>query len=210
MTMKSKIWRTGLVVGLLASGAAQATLHDRGGGLIYDDFFGITWLRDANYAQTSGYSGTGQMDWSAANTWAANLVYHDTVRNVDYSNWRLPTSMNQDGPEPCTGYNCTGSEMGHLFYTDGGLSAWDQITSSSLLNSLFVDMQSSAYWSGTAGFYFETYRGNQWATFTQDYTLYAWAVRDGDVAAAAPEPATLALALAGMGLAGLARRRSLP
>ena len=31
----------------------HAALWDRGGGLIYDDVFDITWLQDANYAKTS-------------------------------------------------------------------------------------------------------------------------------------------------------------
>jgi hypothetical protein len=40
---------------------ASATLWDRGGGLIYDDFLKITWLQDANYAKTSGYDSDGIM-----------------------------------------------------------------------------------------------------------------------------------------------------
>ena len=43
-----------LLAGLTFSGAAQSTLIDRGGGLIYDTVFDITWLQDANYAKTSG------------------------------------------------------------------------------------------------------------------------------------------------------------
>ena len=77
--------------GLLLSGAAQATLWDRGGGLIYDDVLNITWLKDANYAQTSGYDADGRMNWSAANAWAAGLSYFDSVRNVTWTDWRLPT-----------------------------------------------------------------------------------------------------------------------
>ncbi|EGK72256.1 hypothetical protein METUNv1_01372 [Methyloversatilis universalis FAM5] len=38
--------------GTLASGVAQAPLHDRGGGLVYDDVLDVTWLADANYART--------------------------------------------------------------------------------------------------------------------------------------------------------------
>jgi len=80
----------GLILGM-NSYAAQANLFDRGGGLIYDDVLNVTWLQDANYAKTSGYDADGLMDWTSANNWAANLVYHDSVRNVDYSDWRLPT-----------------------------------------------------------------------------------------------------------------------
>jgi len=60
-------------VGLLASGSAQASLIDRGDGLIYDNVLNITWLKDANYAKTSSYASDGRMTWSAANTWATNL-----------------------------------------------------------------------------------------------------------------------------------------
>jgi hypothetical protein len=88
------MYKNTLVLALLAgslSGAAQATLIDRGGGLIYDDVLKITWLQDANYAKTSGYDADGEMSWNAANDWAANLNYYDSVRNVYYDDWRLPT-----------------------------------------------------------------------------------------------------------------------
>lgn len=45
---------------LSASLQANAVLIDRGNGLIYDDYFNITWLADANYAATSGYSSLNQ------------------------------------------------------------------------------------------------------------------------------------------------------
>lgn len=48
-----------LLAGLSLAGAAQAALHDRGGGLIYDDAQNITWLQDANYAKTSYELGRG-------------------------------------------------------------------------------------------------------------------------------------------------------
>ena len=78
--------------GALVSGAAQAALHDRGGGLVYDDVLNVTWLGDANYAKTSGYDSDGLMTWDQAMTWADTLVYHDSVRNVDYSDWRLASN----------------------------------------------------------------------------------------------------------------------
>ena len=62
---------------LLASATAQATLYDRGHGLIYDDGLNVTWASNANI--------NGLMDWNTAVTWAANLVY------AGYSDWRLPT-----------------------------------------------------------------------------------------------------------------------
>ena len=61
--------------GLLASGVAQAALHDRGGGLIYDDVLNITWLQDANYAKTSGYDADGKIKWIDAMNWVSALSY---------------------------------------------------------------------------------------------------------------------------------------
>ncbi|HED39985.1 MAG TPA: hypothetical protein ENJ13_06100 [Chromatiales bacterium] len=43
-----------LLLGLAST--AQATLFNRGGGMIYDDVLDITWLQDANYAVTSDYA----------------------------------------------------------------------------------------------------------------------------------------------------------
>ena len=82
-----------VLVGGLLSGAAQAALHDRGGGLVYDDVLDVTWLADANYAKTSGYDADadGLMNWQDALTWATNLSYYDSVRGVTWSDWRLPT-----------------------------------------------------------------------------------------------------------------------
>jgi hypothetical protein len=87
---------------------------DRGGGLIYDPDLNITWLADANYAKTSRYSADGRMNWHQAMNWTRVLVY----RGI--SGWRLPTSVNHDGTPPSYGNWRSGSEMGHLFYTELG------------------------------------------------------------------------------------------
>jgi len=79
---------------VLVMGNAQAALFDRGGGLIYDDALKITWLQNANYAG-------GRMTWDEAVAWAANLNYYDTVRNVTYTDWRLPNT------NPVNGINYT-------------------------------------------------------------------------------------------------------
>ena len=77
---------------------AEAALIDRGGGLIYDSVLNVTWLKDANYAKTSGYGdGSGQMTWNQAKTWAANIEYFDTVRNVTLTEWRLPQILPING-----------------------------------------------------------------------------------------------------------------
>lgn len=56
-------------MGLALSTSANATLIDRGNGMIYDSDQALTWLQDANYAKTSGYDADGRMTWDAATTW---------------------------------------------------------------------------------------------------------------------------------------------
>jgi len=175
-----------LVVILLAFSnvnSVWAGLIDKGGGLIYDNDLNITWLQDANYAMTSGYDADGKMDWNSAKTWAENLNYQG------YTDWRLPTT-----DTPCSGNNCTGSEMGHLFYEEG-------ITSSN--QGPFINVQSSTtYWSGTEynsenAWRFSFYSGTQ-DTIGKNYNRYAWAVRDGDsTPPIVPEPVSSALFLSG-------------
>ena len=50
--MKTKLLVT-LLLGISTS--SQASLIDRGNGLLYDNVLDITWLQDANYARTSHY-----------------------------------------------------------------------------------------------------------------------------------------------------------
>lgn len=133
------IWLT-LATGLTMSSTAQATLFDRGGGLIYDDVLNVTWLQDAGYARTSGYDTDGRMTWDEANAWAAGLVYHDNVRGVNFSDWRMPTLRPVNGSHfdyafstagntdyaynisaPGTSYaNTTASELSYMFYVNLG------------------------------------------------------------------------------------------
>lgn len=236
------------------SGTAQAALHDRGGGMIYDDALNVTWLQDANYAKTSGYDADGLMTWHEATAWAEQL-------NINgYNDWRLPTTLqpdascsNQAGGDSF-GYNCTGSELGHLFYVElgGYVEVEGGITTSYISNygpfsnlmpvqvtlyvyllpdGTFILSESNvppapgsiligsnpgllpkAMWSATES----THNNNDAWTFAMDYgsqdafnkteTHFAWAVRDGDVAAI-PEPETYAMFLAGLGLVGAAACR---
>ena len=93
---------------LFSATGVYAELHDRGGGLIYDDVLNITWLQDTNYAKTSGYDADGSMNWYEAMAWVDQLEY------AVYDDWRLPTSAGG------AGYNITGGEMGHLYYVTLG------------------------------------------------------------------------------------------
>lgn len=195
---------TALCAGIFSLGllsTANANLEARAGGMVYDNLLDITWLADANYVQTSGYDSDGRMNFSAANTWAAGLSYGG------YDDWRLPTALNQDGSGPCFGYNCTSSEMGHMFYNNLGATAGSNILSGANTDNLalFTNLQNYVYWSGTVdasypslyAWIFSTYIGLERSGFLKSSEALAWAVRPGDVALI-PEPSTYAMMLAGL------------
>ena len=224
-----KTWASGIAMVAL-TGAAQAALVNRGGGMIYDTTRNITWLADMNYAGTSVHTGlgvnaNGTMTWVAAHDWAINLVYGG------FSDWRLPTLNPSDTscsdnftpfgfPTQYFGFNCTGGELSGLFVTDLGNKANESVlnqvgdTAEQIANlALFSNVQSNFYWSGTeyapdrlSTWYFRTQNGYQ-HFFDVALAFYAVAVRPGDVAARVPEPQTLALALLALGATVVARRR---
>lgn len=226
MNIRTTLIASSLIAASLVSGAAQAALVDRGGGLIYDTDLNVTWLQDANYAKTSGYDADGRMNWDQATTWAANLSYFDAVRNVTYSDWRLPTTTDTGAPGAQYsnsgtdgGYNNPAtSEMSHLYYA--GLSNLGSYSPTGvyqpgygLVNKgPFTNFQANGYWSGTeyaqrtsSAWHFNTSYGYQ-DYDEKFYSYYALAVRPGDVAAV-PEAETYALMLAGLGLVGWRARR---
>lgn len=211
--MKARKLIAALLGSLLIGGTAQATLIDRGGGLIYDDVLNVTWLQDTNL--------TGKIDWTTANAWAANLYYFDTVRNVIYTDWRLPTMLPANTTADCNysynntncGYNVDplSSELAHLFYVDAGrISPYD--TSGNYIGGSQPPVP-RIYWTGTdyapntlGAWHFDVNLGHQFAgSKANEYR--ALAVRDGDVAAAVPEPGTLALLGLALGAMVVTQRR---
>lgn len=210
----------------------DATLYVRGGGLIYDDVLNVTWLQDANYAMTTGYDLDGAMHWDIAMQWVQELEYFDPIRNVTFSDWRLPTILPVNPPDYDTslsfdgstdiGYNIadTNSELGYMYYVNlGNLSYRDTEGNApqpgwhTLHSGPFINIQDEWYWSGS---FYPQGPDNAWCLYIptgeQNFSckynrgLYAWAVRDGDVSPV-PEPATILLLCSGIiGLAGLRRK----
>lgn len=243
LTVKKITAAMTLTISVLAP-TANATLYDRGSGLLYDDVLDVTWLQDANFAKTSGYDADGMMSWAASNTWASNLIYHDSVRNVNYTDWRLPT-MNPVGTtyngkfsfdgSTDEGYNIISpnSELAYMFYVNLNLKGYYSPTGTvqagygALGNGgwgtadvgLVRNLKSDIYWTGTVyapfptlnAWMFDAHWGYQ-NFYSQWDQLYAWAVRDGDVAAltshtlitAIPEPESYEMLLAGLGLLTIA------
>ena len=216
-------------IGLLSI-SAQAALHDRGNGMIYDDVLDITWLQDANYAYTSGYDNDNKMDWFEARAWAAQLEYGG------YNDWRLPSAKLIDASNPCgandgscdLGYNNTTSEIGHMYYTnlanDGRYDTADNLQLTiGTTNSNFTDgssgntvsilnLQQGFYWLDEE---FECFTFSAWLFnaddglqyhFIKNYSYHSWAVRDGDVSAVPVPAAVWMFGSALIGLAGVKRR----
>ncbi|MBI5659549.1 MAG: DUF1566 domain-containing protein [Nitrosomonadales bacterium] len=230
MKTKKTLLAIALGAGLLSAASAHAALElTLGGQGVYDTDLNVTWLADANLAasNTFGVSGIGTggyMTWYAAQSWIAGM---NASNYLGFSDWRLPTTLQPDAT--CSiqaggvsfGYNCTGSEIGHLFYNElGGVAGLSITTTHNANYGLFQNIQSYLYWSGTelgtvtnyalipgndGAWFFSTVTGVQYA-YNRNYYLFAMAVRPGQVAAV-PEPEMVAMLLAGLGLLGFTARR---
>ena len=189
---------------LVLSTSVNAALVERLGGLaIYDDDLNITWLADANV--------NGLMDWNDAISWA------DSLTVGGYTDWRLPETLIPDStcaaPVGSSGFNCSGSELGHLFYSELSGTAGSSLLSTGDADiGLFSNVQSHSYWSATErsgndAYGFSTINGNQ-NPLDKGVLMHAWAVRTGDVSAV-PIPTAAWLFGSGLiSLVGLSRRKA--
>ena len=173
----------------------------------YDTTLKITWLADA------GAIG-GVRTWDGAMAWAAAL----NVGGI--TGWRLPTTL---FPDPtCSdkrsyfsgGFNCTGSEMGHLANVDGVSVAsplgFKHIASDWLWSSTRFTVQDP---EGAYVFRFDSKgQSGDWADVAPWYGITspalhgAWAVHAGDVSAV-PEQAAAGLMVLGLLAVSAAVRR---
>lgn len=210
---------------LIWSNSLQAALLERLGGLAYyDDVANLTWLTDANYSATQyvnsdGMVGDadGRMTWNDANAWAANL----NIGGV--TGWRLPDTIQPDATcdnqfqgTISSGFNCTGSEMGNMYYNvlGGSLNNGGVITPTPSADyALFRNIQFFDYWSATEfinrrdiAWIFNFAAGIQQGT-SRDSGRYAWAVQSGDVATVPIPPAILLFGSGFIALIGLSRRK---
>lgn len=221
------------------AGSADAALTSSLGGLaVYDDDLDITWVSNANLAKTNafgvaGINADGTMNWATANNWIAAM---NASTYLGFSNWRLPGTLVPDdvsctsdaaGTTPSgdsTGFNCNGSEMGHLFYSELNATADTRVTQTgdtmglALFSNIMDDETiqpptppTSSYFSSTEFNTTQAWRfrfgtGSQFAV-DKNFDLYAWAVHDGNIGAV-PVPGAVWLFGSGLlGLVAMARRK---
>ncbi len=235
---------------------AEAGLEVRmGGQALYDSDLDVTWVSDAKLALTNQFgltlsgipydilpypppqdtvSSGGHMTWQSANAWIAGM---NAANYLGFNDWRLPVSSGEfcsqdfDGSVPAgipIGFNCSSSEMGHLYYNVLGATPSQnfalgadpiELAKFANLSDEFGNTHNS--WSGTeyiAGpsghaYSFEFSNGHQHQSPKTSFK-FALAVRDGDVggAVAVPSLGTLGtftlFSLLGLSSLRLLRRNS--
>jgi hypothetical protein len=140
-----------------ATGAALEV--NPGGQTVYDPVAQVTWLADANLAakQTFGVADVnpdGSMDHAAAVQWVAAMDKADQGRGyLGQTNWQLPETVAPDpscsiAAKGTTGYDCTGSAMGELFYKQLQLRPGESVVAApDVVVGPFHNFQPYLYWA---------------------------------------------------------------
>lgn len=189
--------------------------HDGVADAYYDTTLNITWLADSNVAATQGFRGEGGYPYRFGVTNDSNFIASLDVYGV--TGWRLPKVFDTSYSTGCSsigpGRTCTfqadpsRSEFGSLFFNTLGNTVGSWSNTGNFLN---VENGAAYYFGGNYtgpldGSYSSvmSFNNGRQTISVESYSLYGWAVRDGDIALAspAPEPETYAMML--LGLAGI-------
>lgn len=221
MIMKSITGATCICLLVISFSVKAALVSRLGGQAVYDTDLDITWLADANLAADNafgvafgigGIRANGTMSWDTANDWITAMNADGGTGYLGFNDWRLPTTLQPDAScseqsgNTSFGLNCTGSEMGHLFYNElSGVANTPVQSSGDPDLALFSNIQ-TYYWS-TQLLSFGFHDGFQDIGLGVSIDMSVWAVRSGDVSAV-PVPAAVWLFGSGLiGLIGVARRK---
>lgn len=181
-----------MVIGLAVS--AQAALVDMNDGTIYDTDTQLSWLKNAKMS--------GLMTWDQAVAWAASLNSGSGFAGL--TGWRLPNAV----PSCGINYNCTNSEMGHLYYTELGNPAGSMTPNIGPFTNVdytYYSWLGTEYAPDTTQAWDFQFSGFQ-ATLLKDGSdgsNCAWAVRPGARTLSTPVPAIGTVGLIILGAAGL-------
>ena len=128
-----------------------------GGRTVYDPVAQVTWLADANLAakETFGVADIdpdGSMDHPAAVEWVAAMNKADQGRGyLGQTDWQLPETGPPDpscSMKGTTGFDCTGSVMGELFYKQLALGQGESVVAAPDVRvGPFHDIQPYLYWA---------------------------------------------------------------
>jgi len=223
---------------LICSTASHAALIGRApaspGGMdyqaYYDDVLNITWLADANYAQTSGFDADGRM------TWDDSLAFVGTLNSgslLGIIGWRLPNMIDVDNDGCVDEQSTSGGDCGYNIDTENGEMA--SLFYDTLGNVAFFFPDGTApqpnygwqntgpftnpettqlYWYGqedvsntSEAWYFGPPSGAQRPREKSSLHV-AWAVVDGDALAPIPVPAAAWLFGSALVLLGRLRRKA--
>src|ERR1700683_520585 len=137
--------------------AGEGLQVNPGGQTVYDPIAQVTWLAEANLAakQTFGVANInpdGSMEHSAAVLWVAAMNKADQGRGyLGQKDWQLPDTGPPDpscSMKGTTGFDCTGSAMGELFYKQLGLHRGDSVVAAPDVKvGPFRDIQPYLYWA---------------------------------------------------------------
>jgi hypothetical protein len=211
-----------------------ALISKLGGQVVYDTDLDITWVADANLATSNTFGlpieedlGTHPLDSSGAvgviiangtMYWPGALFWIDAMNAANYlgvNDWRLPTT-NLIPISSCSGVglNCSGEELGHLFYEEFGATSGASVLTSSDPTELakFTNIEDFYYWYGTeddadSAYAFNFFNGVRVSNgkLGVDFNPFVLPVRDGDIV---PIPVSGWLFASGLlGLIGISRRK---
>ncbi len=179
MTNFKKTAIVALLAGLGFTGASQASLVARAGGMVYDNVNNITWAADANLFKTQAagnanlvneiITANGGVIHNTPNFYDGDTGIYNLTSYYDFNtftgrmNWwgaqAWVNNLTLGGVKgwslpttiPATySYNQTGSQLGDLFYNQlGGVAGQSIATTHNANYNLFTNVQSTAYWSST-------------------------------------------------------------